>query len=167
MATPLTVRGIRRLCKSSSSRQKEALLQRAVLRLATKFDIQTFENKGLRKALTQEKKRRQRGKRLNLLGEEEAAVPQFFSPQRVLAAKAYQEGKDEAVEEEKRQRAIRKEEATAKREELQLLKEGAKYNVNCINKPIRSAKQLKRHKKRKKGRKSALKKSRGIKRRPC
>jgi hypothetical protein len=67
MATPLTVQCIRQLCKSSSSRQKEALLQRAVLRLATKFDIQTFENKGLRKALTQKKKRRQRGKRLNFI----------------------------------------------------------------------------------------------------
>jgi hypothetical protein len=126
MSTPLTVRGIRRLCKASSSRQKEAILQRAVLRLATKFDIQNFENKGLRMALTQEKKRRQRGKRLNLLGEEESGVPQFFSPQRVLTAKAYQEGKEEAIEEEKRQKAIRKEEAAAKREELQMKKEERK-----------------------------------------
>jgi DDE superfamily endonuclease len=75
IATPLTVRGIRRLVKSSSSRQKEALLERAVLRLATKLDIQSFENRGLRMAITQEKKRRQRGKRLNLLEEEEAGVP--------------------------------------------------------------------------------------------
>jgi AAA+ superfamily predicted ATPase len=75
MATPLTVQGIRRLCKSFSSRHKEALLQRAVLRLATKYDIQSFKNKDLRTAITQEKKRRQRDKRLNLLGEEEAGVP--------------------------------------------------------------------------------------------
>jgi hypothetical protein len=74
-------------------------------------------------ALTQEKKRRQRGKRLNLLGEEEAGVAQFFSPQRILTAKAYQEGKEEAIEEEKRQKALRKEEATAKREELHAQKE--------------------------------------------
>jgi hypothetical protein len=60
------------------------------------------------------------------LEEKEARVPQFFSPQRVLAAKAYQEGKEEAVEEEKRQRAIRKEEATAKRKEIQVTKEERK-----------------------------------------
>jgi hypothetical protein len=89
MATPVTVRGIRRLYKASSSRQKEAILQRAIIRLATKFDIQNFENKGLRIALTQKKKRRQRDKRLNVLKEKKAGVPQFFSLQRVLAAKAY------------------------------------------------------------------------------
>lgn len=122
-ATPLTVRGIRRLVKSSSSREKEALLERAVLRLATKFDIQSFENRGLRMAITQEKKRRQRGKRLNLLGEEATAAPQFFSPQRVLLAKAYQEGKEQAEEEGKRQRAIQKEEAAYKRRELQAEKQ--------------------------------------------
>jgi hypothetical protein len=126
IATLVTIRGIRRLCKASSSRQKKAILQRAVIRLATKFDIQNFENKGLRMALTQEKKRRQRGKRLNVLEEEKAGVPQFFSPQRVLAAKAYQEGKEEAIEEEKRQKAIRKEEAAAKREGLQAEKEERK-----------------------------------------
>jgi hypothetical protein len=93
-----------------------------VLRLATKYDIQSFENKGLRTAITQEKKRRQRGKRLNLLGEKEAKVPQFFSLQRVLRAKAYQEGREEAIEEERRQKAIRKKEAASKREELQAIK---------------------------------------------
>jgi hypothetical protein len=106
IATPQTVRGIRQLVKSSPSRQKEALLQRAVLRLATKFDIQSFETRGLRTAITQEKKRRQRNKRLNLLGEQDDGVPQFFSPQRVLAAKAFQEGKEEAKEGDKRQKAI-------------------------------------------------------------
>ena len=80
MTTPLTVRDIRRLCKSFSLRQKEALFQRAVLRLTIKFDIQKFENNDLRKTLTQEKKRRQRDKCLNLLGEEETGVSQFFSP---------------------------------------------------------------------------------------
>jgi hypothetical protein len=123
MTTPVTVRGIRRLVKSSPSRQKAALLERAVLRLATKYDIQSFENRGLRIAITQEKKRRQGKRRLNLLGEEEAGVPQFFSPQRVLTAKTYQDNKEELEEEEKRQKAIRKEEATRKREELQAEKQ--------------------------------------------
>jgi hypothetical protein len=116
--TPQTVRSIRQLIKSSPSRQKEALLERAVLRLATKFDIQSFENRGLRTAITQEKKRRQRNKRLNLLGEQDDSVPQFFSLRRVLAAKAFQEGKEEAKEKNKRQKAIRREEAAYKRQEI-------------------------------------------------
>jgi hypothetical protein len=119
----LTIRGIRRLIKSSSSREKEATFERAILRLATKFDIQSFENRGLRMAITQEKKRRQRGKRLNLLGEEVVGAPQFFSPQRVCLAKAYQEGREQAEEEGKRQRAIQKEEAACKRQKLQVEKE--------------------------------------------
>ena len=118
MTTPLTVRDIRRLCKFSSSRQKETLLQQTVLRLVIKFDIQKFENNDLRKTLTQEKKRRQRNKRLNLLKEKKVGMSQFFSPQRVLAVKVYQEGKKETVEEEKRQRAIQKKEATVKRKEI-------------------------------------------------
>jgi hypothetical protein len=76
----MTTRGVRRLLKSSPTQKKVAILERAVLRLATQMDIQNFENRGLRTASTQEKKRRQRGKRLNLLGEEDTGVPQFFSP---------------------------------------------------------------------------------------
>jgi hypothetical protein len=65
--------------------------------------------------LTQEKKRRQRNERLNHLEEEDTGVPQFLSPQRVLAARAFQENKVVAEEEDKRQKAIQKEEALYKR----------------------------------------------------
>jgi DDE superfamily endonuclease len=75
IATPMTTRGVRRLLKSSPTQKKVAILERAVLQLVTQMDIQNFENRGLRTALTQEKKRRQRGKRLNLLGEEDTGVP--------------------------------------------------------------------------------------------
>jgi hypothetical protein len=102
MATPWTARGVRRLIKSSPTQQRVALLERAVLRLATTFEIQSFENQGLRIAITQEEKRRQRNKRLNLLGEQDKGVAQFFSPQGVLAAKAFQENKEVVEEEEKR-----------------------------------------------------------------
>jgi hypothetical protein len=49
--------------------------------------------------------------------QEDTRVTQFFSPQRVLAARAYQESKEEEEEEEedKRQRALQKEEAACKR----------------------------------------------------
>jgi hypothetical protein len=49
------------------------------------------------------------------LGEQDEGVPQFFSPQRVLAAKAFQENKEVAEEEDKRQKALQKEEAARKR----------------------------------------------------
>ena len=98
-------------------------------------------------AITQEKKRRQRGKNLNLLGEEEASIPQFFSPQRVLIVKAYQEGKEEAEEEEKHRKAIRKKEAANKCQKLQA--EEQKRAVQCQLRPEanRKAKQQRRHKK--------------------
>jgi DDE superfamily endonuclease len=117
--TPLTVRGLCRLIKSDPTQQKMEVLERAVLRLAAKFEIQSHENQGLKAAITQEKKRRRRGRRLNLLGEEDTAGPQFFSPQRILAAKAFQEGKEAAEHEKKHQKAIDKEQATLKRQEKQ------------------------------------------------
>ncbi|SLM33726.1 hypothetical protein LPUS_02273 [Lasallia pustulata] len=45
-------------------------------------------------ALREEKRRRKRGKRLNLLGEEESG-PQFFSPGRVTAVRTWQAEKEE------------------------------------------------------------------------
>jgi hypothetical protein len=69
----------------------------------------------LRSAIIRERKRRQRNKRLNLIGEEATAEAQFFSPTRVLAARAFQEGKEAAGQEEIRQKALRKEEAERQR----------------------------------------------------
>lgn len=125
IATPMTCRAVRRLCKASPTLQKVAILERAVLRLATRFEIQTHENRGLRAAIMIEKKRRNHRKRLNLLGEETNAAPQFFSPQKVLSARAYQESKEAAEQEEKRQKALRKEEAACQRQKLQAEKQEA------------------------------------------
>ena len=117
--TPLTVRGLRHFVKTSSSDGKIALLECAVFQLATQYEIQAHENKGLRLAITQEKKRRQRGKRLNLLSEEEMGGAQFWSPQRILQAKTFQASKEAAEEEEKRQKTIRKEQAACQRRQKQ------------------------------------------------
>jgi hypothetical protein len=57
------------------------------------------------------------------LGEEDTGVPQFFSPRRVLTAKVFQENKEEVEEEDKRQKAIRKEEALYKRQEIEVEKQ--------------------------------------------
>ena len=74
----------------------------------------TYVIKGLCNTLQDEKKRRKRGKRLNLLGEEDSG-PQFFSPRRVQAAREFQAAKEE--EEAQRQLDIseKRRQATAKR----------------------------------------------------
>lgn len=121
--TPFTVHGLRRLIKSDPTQQKMEILERAVLRLATKFEIQSHENKGLRMAVNEEKRRRKRGKRLNLLGEEETGGPQFFSPERVLTAKTFQDSKEAAEVEKKRQKAIEKEQAAFRRQQNEAAKQ--------------------------------------------
>jgi hypothetical protein len=115
--TPFTVRGLRRLLKKDPTQQKMEILERAGLRLAAKYEIQSHGNRGLKIAICEEKKRRKRGKRMNLLGEKETNGPQFFSPERVLAAKTFQKSRETAEQEEKRQKAIAKEEAALKRQQ--------------------------------------------------
>jgi hypothetical protein len=75
IVTLITCRAVRRLCKASPTLEKVAVLKRAVLRLATKLDIQNHENRGLRAAIIGEKKRRQRGRRLNLMSGEVNSAP--------------------------------------------------------------------------------------------
>lgn len=121
--TPCTIRSLRRLVKSSPSRHKSALLERAVLRLATENEIQKHENSSLKMAFAQEKKRRKRGQRLNLVGEKEDGRAQFYSPTRVLAAKAFQDAKEDAQEEERQRKAQKKEEAAYKRQQKEVEKQ--------------------------------------------
>jgi hypothetical protein len=69
-------------------------------RLAAQNSIANHTISGLIGALKTEKRKRNRGKRLNLLGEEDGG-PQFFSPSRVLRAKTYS-GEKEAQEQAER-----------------------------------------------------------------
>ena len=70
-----------------------AKILRANLLLAAQHSIDKHVQNGLIEALKQEKKRRQRGKRLNLIGEEDSG-PQLFSPTRVQAARDFQASKN-------------------------------------------------------------------------
>lgn len=65
----------------------QAMLQGSE-KLAAKVDILEFENKGLIGLLKIEKQKRNRGKRLNLLGEEDNGR-QLFSQSRVRAARDF------------------------------------------------------------------------------
>ena len=101
--TSCAVRCIQRAYEKSPVKSTLALIFHANERLAAQHSIDEHIRKGLVEALRHEKKKRQRGKRLNLLGEEDSG-PQFFSPARVQAAKDWQAVKD--AKETSRQQGI-------------------------------------------------------------
>src|ERR1700716_3671025 len=82
--TPITCKSIRRMIRAYKEDPEKVtkVLFYIVEQLATQHKIDDHVNKGLRKALILEKKKRRKAKRLNLLGEEDSG-PQLFSPGRV------------------------------------------------------------------------------------
>lgn len=102
--TPLSNHAMRQLAKEGHLNARDSYIQ-AMLReseqMAAKVDCLEFENKGLLEALKAEKKKRNRGKRLNLLGEEDNG-PQLFSPSKIQAAREYAQGKEAEKEQHKR-----------------------------------------------------------------
>jgi hypothetical protein len=120
--TPTTcqnIRGIqRKLTSGSPGRAEKAakLLGHIAYKLAAMLEVQRHVTRGLHKALDIEKKRRQRGKRLNLLGEE-AVGPVFFSPSKVQRAKALQQAKDEEARQKKGLQAEKKAQQAAKKQQ--------------------------------------------------
>ena len=96
LKTLITAKSIRQYkiaYKQDPSQDKVKLLFKANKRLATQHTIDQYTKKGLLKALKIEKKKRTRGKRLNLIGKECSSL-QFFSPTRIQAARAYQQEKE-------------------------------------------------------------------------
>jgi hypothetical protein len=104
--TPMTCRAVRRAQREFRNTPNSPLLDkifRANERLAAQHSIDQHVVRGLVTALKDEKKRRKRGKHLNLLGEEDSG-PQLFSPARIQAARDYQAIKEQ--EERQRQQDI-------------------------------------------------------------
>ncbi|MCJ1346618.1 hypothetical protein MMC31_004836 [Peltigera leucophlebia] len=95
---------MRQLARQGQLDAKDTYIQ-AMLRgsekLAAKVDILEFENKGLIGALKIEKQKRNRGKKLNLLGEEDNG-PQLFFPSRVRAARDFAAQKEVDKEQHKK-----------------------------------------------------------------
>ena len=111
--TPMTGRAVRRIQKAYEKQPTRVLLSKiftANERLAANESINQHVIRGLLDALKNEKKRRKRGKRLNLVGEEHSG-PQFFSSERVQAARVFQASKDE--EKSRRQEDIAEKRAQA------------------------------------------------------
>ena len=94
--TPITCRAIRRFQKAYKVDPDVKLLSKlfkANLYLSAQHAINHHVEQGLLETIKDEKRRRHRGKRLNLVGEEDGG-PQFYSPAHIQAAKDYQESKE-------------------------------------------------------------------------
>ena len=79
----------------------------ANIQLAAQVAIQTHIIRGLNNALKMEKKKRQRDKAMNLVGEEDSG-PQFFSPGRIQRARDLQNEKEAHAQAERERIAEKK-----------------------------------------------------------
>jgi hypothetical protein len=93
--TPKTAKAIRRTHQAYRRNREEPVLckiMQANIQLTAQVSIQQHIIKGLTGALKLEKKKRQRGKALNLVGEEDTG-PQFYSPSRIARAQEFRDEK--------------------------------------------------------------------------
>src|SRR5450432_2439480 len=96
--TPMTSHAIRRIhrqYKLDYSERKLQLILRGHEKLAAQHSIDTHIINGLQEAFKLEKKKRTRGKRLNLIGIEDDSGPQFFSPSQIQVARRLQAEKED------------------------------------------------------------------------
>ena len=115
--TPLDCLAVRRMQRQYKNKPCSPILAkifRANERLAAQQSISNHVIVGLTNSLRNKKKKRRKGKRLNLLGQEESGA-QIFSPGRVQAARDYQATKEEVelqrqqdIADKKAQAALRK-----------------------------------------------------------
>jgi hypothetical protein len=103
-------------------RKKLELIFRGYEQLAAQDSINRHIIKGLQQSLQIEKKKRKRGKRLNLVGEEDNG-PQFYTPNRVRTALEYQEQKEREEEAEKQVKIDNKARKALEKEEKEVQKQ--------------------------------------------
>ena len=139
LKTPMTshaVRHIQQQYRKAPSSPLIAKVFRANERLVSQHSIDQHMVKGLITALKDEKKKRRRGKRLNLVGDEDTG-PQFFSPARVEAARAWQALKD--VEEAQRQQEIQDRKAIVATKKAQKEEEKVRKQQIAIERRLQKA----------------------------
>jgi hypothetical protein len=113
LKTPIIYRAIcraHRAYKLEPSQEKLAKLINTNIQLAAQQSINEYMISGLEYVLALEKKKRRRGKKLNLIGKQDSKA-QFWSPSWSNAALAYQAQKEEA--EHQKKEAIAKKKALA------------------------------------------------------
>jgi len=126
--TPLTCRITRRIHKEyklEPTSKKLELILRGHEKLAAQDSIHRHMIKGLQQSLQLEKKKRKRGKRLNLIGTEDHG-PQFFTPERVQAAISYQAEKEKEEEIEKQAKVDSRARKALEKQEKEVQKQLAK-----------------------------------------
>lgn len=119
LKTPMTSHAVRRLQQQYHKAPSSPLLNklfRANERLVSQHSINQHTLHGMIEAFKLEKKKRRRGKRLNLTRDEDSG-PQFFSPARVEAARTWQASKD--AEEVQRQQSIQESKAAIAMKKLE------------------------------------------------
>ena len=110
ISTPMTSKSIRRAQKQYKANPTKANLDvilKSQVRLAAQHEVDKHLQSGLMETLKAEKKRRQRGKKLNLLGEADTGA-QLFHSSRVRAALAYEAEKNEKAAIEKADKEAKK-----------------------------------------------------------
>lgn len=115
--TPMTTKGVRRLQQEwqrNPTPGKLSLLFRSQEALAAQHELDLHVKRGLFETIKEEKRRRQRGKRLNLVGEEGMGA-QLFSAEVVCKAKDFASEKETREALEKDEKVKRKEELKAKK----------------------------------------------------
>ena len=154
--TPLFTKAIRHFriaFEDSPTKRRVNKVFKATKTIATKISILEHENRGLRKSIILEKKKRKKGKRLNLCGEISKGV-EVYSPVTVGRARAYHETKEaaealelQAKEERKIKRAANalknkqlKEEKEARQAAAQLAKELHGANPTAPKAPSKQTK---------------------------
>ena len=93
-----------------------ALLARACEKLVINNEILEHENGGLREALKAEKKHRKRGKKMGLFPKDEPGQAMFFSPAKIAAVRAHQDGLEAQKEQERLDKAFERQAKAAERE---------------------------------------------------
>src|SRR5450432_394276 len=122
--TPLSCHAIRRTHRQyrlDPTKEKLEVIFRSHERLAAQDSINKHVISSLQRSIQIEQKKRKKGKRLNIVGEEDNG-PQFFTPGRVRAAIEYQAQKEDQEEVEKQakidnkaRKALEKEEKEARK----------------------------------------------------
>ncbi|KAF8847074.1 hypothetical protein BDZ45DRAFT_782437, partial [Acephala macrosclerotiorum] len=113
--TSKSIRRAQRAYKANPTKANLDMILKSQEKLAAQHEVDRYFYQGLEEALKDEKKRRQRGKRLNLVGEEEGEA-QLFSDDQVRKALEIRDAKEALEAAEKAEKAARKVQATEKRE---------------------------------------------------
>jgi hypothetical protein len=138
--TPMSGRAIRKLqreYKLNPSPGKVDLLFRSSIRLAAEHSIGEHVREGLFESLKNEKRRRKRGKKLNLCGEEDTGT-QLFSVEQILKARAVAQEKEEFEESERVRKAAKK----VQQAKNKVLKEEEKKKKTEEKAQVEASKQL-------------------------